>query len=30
MVRHELDSQNNYNGVLFINDLTFSNGWPTY
>ncbi|GJI97231.1 extracellular endo-alpha-(1-_5)-L-arabinanase 1 [Duganella caerulea] len=30
MVRHELDSQNNYNGVLFINDLTFSGGWPTY
>lgn len=30
MVRHELDSQNGYNGVLFINDLTFSGGWPTY
>ncbi|MYM26035.1 family 43 glycosylhydrolase [Duganella sp. FT135W] len=30
MARHELDSQNSYNGVLFINDLTFSNGWPTY
>jgi arabinan endo-1,5-alpha-L-arabinosidase len=25
-----LDSQNNYTPVLFINDLTFTNGWPTY
>lgn len=30
MARHELDSQNSYNPVLFISDLTFSNGWPTY
>lgn len=30
MVRHRLDSQNGYNGVLFISDLTFSNGWPTF
>lgn len=30
MVRHELDSQNNYNGVMFISDLSFSGGWPTY
>lgn len=30
LVRHELDSQNNYNPVLFINDLYFTNGWPTY
>ena len=30
MARHELDSQNNYNPVLFINDLSFVNGWPTY
>jgi arabinan endo-1,5-alpha-L-arabinosidase len=30
LARHELDSQNNYNPVLFINDLTFVNGWPSY
>jgi arabinan endo-1,5-alpha-L-arabinosidase len=30
MARHELDSQNGYNGVLFLNDLYFTNGWPTY
>jgi arabinan endo-1,5-alpha-L-arabinosidase len=30
MARHELDSQNNYNGVLFMSDLYFTNGWPTY
>ena len=30
LARHMLDSQNNYTPVLFINDLTFSNGWPTY
>lgn len=30
MARHELDSQNSYNGILFMSDLTFSNGWPTY
>lgn len=30
MVRHRLDSQNNYNGVLFISDLYFTNGWPTF
>ena len=28
--RHELDSQNNYSTVLFINDLYWVNGWPTY
>lgn len=28
--RHELDSQNNYATVLFINDLYWSGGWPTY
>jgi arabinan endo-1,5-alpha-L-arabinosidase len=30
LARHMLDSQNNYTPVLFINDLTFTNGWPTY
>lgn len=30
IARHELDSWNNYNSVLFINDLYWSNGWPTY
>ena len=30
LVRHELDSQNNYNPILFINDLYFVNGWPSY
>ncbi|MDY7540397.1 family 43 glycosylhydrolase [Undibacterium sp. 5I1] len=30
LARHKLDSQNNFNGVLFLNDLYFSNGWPTY
>ena len=30
IVRHELDSQNNYNPVLFINDFYFVNGWPSY
>ena len=28
--RHELDAQNNYATVLFINDLNWSGGWPTY
>jgi arabinan endo-1,5-alpha-L-arabinosidase len=28
--RHELDSQNNYATVLFINDLYWVNGWPSY
>jgi arabinan endo-1,5-alpha-L-arabinosidase len=28
--RHELDSQNSYATVLFINDLYWTNGWPTY
>ena len=28
--RHELDSQNNYAPVLFINDLYWKSGWPTY
>jgi len=28
--RHELDSQNGYATVLFINDLYWVNGWPTY
>jgi len=30
IARHELDSQNNYASILFINDLLWSNGWPTY
>ena len=30
IVRHELDSQNNYIPILFINDLYFVNGWPSY
>ena len=30
IARHELDSSNNYASVLFINDLYWSNGWPTY
>jgi len=30
LVRHELDSQNSYIPILFINDLYFSGGWPTY
>jgi arabinan endo-1,5-alpha-L-arabinosidase len=30
MARHELDSANGYNPVLFINDLYFVNGWPSY
>ncbi len=28
--RHELDNQNNYATVLFINDLYWTSGWPTY
>jgi len=28
--RHELDSQNSYSTVLFINDLSWTSGWPTY
>jgi arabinan endo-1,5-alpha-L-arabinosidase len=28
--RHELDSSNSYATVLFINDLYFTSGWPTY
>jgi arabinan endo-1,5-alpha-L-arabinosidase len=28
--RHELASANGYASVLFINDLYWSNGWPTY
>ncbi|HEX7645103.1 MAG TPA: family 43 glycosylhydrolase [Burkholderiaceae bacterium] len=30
MVRHKLDSANNYTPIMFINDLYFSNGWPTF
>ena len=30
LARHELDSQNGYATVLFINDLTWGGGWPTY
>jgi arabinan endo-1,5-alpha-L-arabinosidase len=30
LARHELDSQNNYATVLFINDLFWVNGWPSY
>jgi arabinan endo-1,5-alpha-L-arabinosidase len=30
MARHQLDSQSNYTPVLFISDLSFTNGWPTY
>jgi arabinan endo-1,5-alpha-L-arabinosidase len=30
LARHELDSQNNYSTVLFINDLFWVNGWPSY
>lgn len=28
--RHELDASNNYATVLFINDLFWTNNWPTY
>jgi arabinan endo-1,5-alpha-L-arabinosidase len=28
--RHELDSENNYSTVLFINDLSWVGDWPTY
>ena len=30
LARHALDSQANYNPILFINDLYWSGGWPTY
>lgn len=30
IARHEKDAYNNYYPVLFINDLYWSNGWPTY
>jgi len=30
VARHELDSQNSYATVLFINDLSWVNGWPSY
>jgi arabinan endo-1,5-alpha-L-arabinosidase len=30
MIRHKLDSKNNYTPIMFISDLTFSNGWPTF
>jgi len=30
LARHELDNQNGYASILFINDLFWSGGWPTY
>lgn len=30
MVRHKLDNQNNLTPIMFINDLIFSGGWPTF
>ncbi len=30
IVRHELDSSNNYASILFMSGLYWSNGWPTY
>ncbi|MET0266057.1 MAG: family 43 glycosylhydrolase [Duganella sp.] len=30
IARHAYDSQNNYNPVLFINDLQYVSGWPSY
>ena len=30
IVRHALDKQTNYTPILFISDLYFTNGWPTF
>jgi arabinan endo-1,5-alpha-L-arabinosidase len=30
MIRHKLDAYNNYTPIMFISDLTFLNGWPTF
>lgn len=29
MVRHKLDSANNYTPIMFISDISFTGGWPT-
>ncbi|WP_075795715.1 family 43 glycosylhydrolase [Massilia putida] len=30
MIRHKLDSYNNYTPIMFISDLVFVNGWPSF